>query len=107
MLNHSLVSKFHSALWFTISQPSTGISLLSTLELFQEFVGWRLDAGFRFRDVHLVSDDEAVWTRSKGYGRPLQVHSSELVIPETFTSPLFEAQVSKLMFQAGCGTQII
>ena len=27
----------------------------------------------------------------------MQVHSSELVMPETFTCPLFEAQVSKLM----------
>ena len=27
----------------------------------------------------------------------MQVHSSELVMPETFTFPLFEAQVSKLM----------
>ena len=80
MVNPSLDSTFHYTPWFTIG---TGIS--------PPF------GPFRFRDAHLVLDHEAVRTRSKGYGRSLQVHSSELVMPETVTFPLFEAQVSKLL----------
>ena len=58
--------------------------------------------------MRLVLDYEDVRTRSKGYGRPLQVHSSELVTPETFTFPLFEAQGLKLMlFKPGAELKLI
>lgn len=44
------------------------------------FVGWRLDAGCKFRNIRLVLDYEAVRKNATGFGRPIQVHSSELVM---------------------------
>ena len=66
------------------------------------FVGWRVDAGFAHRKVHLVLDCEALRTRAKGYGRPIQVYNTEMVEPTDgkYIFPLYEANVAKLnLFQ--------
>ena len=55
------------------------------------FCGWRLDSGYKFRGVHLVLDYESLRKDGKGCGRPIQVYASELVVPETFVFPLYEA----------------
>ena len=60
------------------------------------FVGWRIDAGFKHRKVHLVLDYESVRTNAKGFGRPIQVHATELVVPEKHIFPLFQAEQSKI-----------
>ena len=60
------------------------------------FCGWRMDSGFKFRGVHLVLDYEALRTDAKGCGRPIQVHATEMVAPETFIFPLQEALNEKL-----------
>lgn len=62
------------------------------------FVGWRVDAGFVQRDVHLVLDYESVRSGAKGFGRPIQVYSTEMVEPSdgNFIFPLYEASVAKL-----------
>ena len=61
------------------------------------FVGWRVDAGFAHRKVHLVLDKESLRTRVKGYGRPIQVYESELVEPSDgkFMFLMYEAGVVK------------
>ena len=61
------------------------------------FVGWRVDAGFAHRKVHLVLDYESLKTRVKGYGIPIQVYDSELVEPSDgkFIFPMYEAGVAK------------
>ena len=60
------------------------------------FCGWRMDAGYKFRGVHMVLDYESLRKDAKGCGRPIQVYASELIVPETFVFPLHEAQVEKL-----------
>ena len=60
------------------------------------FVGWRIDAAFRHRKVHLVLNYENVRLKSKGFGNPIQVHESELVVPENPIFPLFQAEKAKL-----------
>ena len=60
------------------------------------FCGWRLDSGYKFRGVHLVLDYEALRTDQKGCGRPIQVHSTELAVPDTFVFPLYKANVERL-----------
>ena len=62
------------------------------------FVGWRMDAGFVHKGIHLVLDYESLRTNSKGCGRPIQVYQSELVEPNNglFTFPLYEAEVQRL-----------
>jgi len=62
------------------------------------FAGWRIDAGFVHRDIHLVLDYESLRTNAKGYGRRLQVYQSELVDPNNgnWVFPLLEANMSKL-----------
>ena len=62
------------------------------------FCGWRLDLGYKFRAVHLVLDCEALRTDQKGCGRPSQVRSAELAVPDTFVFPLHQANVEKLSF---------
>ena len=42
-------------------------------------------------------DDESLRKDEKGCGRPMEVYASELVVPENFVFPLFEAQVGKLL----------
>ena len=42
-------------------------------------------------------DYEALRTDAKGCGRPIQVHATEMVAPETFIFPLQEAQNEKLV----------
>ena len=54
------------------------------------FVGWRLDAGFKHRKIHLVLDYENVRCKSKGFGRPSQAHEKELVVPEHHMFPLIK-----------------
>ena len=66
------------------------------------FVGWRVDAGFVHRNVPLILDYENLRTKSKGFGRPIQVYPTELVEPSEgdFIFPLYEASVAKLnLFQ--------
>ena len=58
--------------------------------------GWRLDAGYKFRGVHMVLDYESLREDTQGCGRPIRVYASELIVPETFVFPLHEAQVEKL-----------
>ena len=60
------------------------------------FAGWRIDSAFKHRKVHLVLDYESVRTNAKGFGRPLQVHDAELVVPENLMFPLFQAEQAKL-----------
>ncbi|CAE7259976.1 unnamed protein product [Symbiodinium sp. CCMP2592] len=60
------------------------------------FCGWRIDHGFRFRGIHLVLDYESLRTNQKGCGRPIQVHEKELVVPDSFVFPLYEANALKL-----------
>ena len=50
------------------------------------------------RNVHLVIDYDSIRTNAKGYGRPIQVYSTELVEPSDgkYMFPMFEAQVNKL-----------
>ena len=60
------------------------------------FAGWRMDSGFKHRKVHLILDYESLRLKSKGFGRPLQIHASEIVVPDEFIFPLFRAEQSKL-----------
>ena len=60
------------------------------------FCGWRLDSGFKFRGVHLALDYEVLRTDQQGCGRPIQVHSTELAVADTFVFQLHEASVEKL-----------
>ena len=60
------------------------------------FCGWRLGSGFKFRNVHLVLDYEALRTDAKGCGRPVQVHATELAVPDAFIFPMHEALNEKL-----------
>jgi hypothetical protein len=59
------------------------------------FVGWRICSGFKHRKIHLVLDYESVRTNAKGYERPIQVHATELVVPESHIFPLFQAEQAK------------
>ena len=61
-------------------------------------MGWRVDAGFVHRNVHLVLDYENPRSKSKGFGRPFQVYTTELVEPSegNFIFPLYEASVARL-----------
>ena len=52
------------------------------------FCGWRLDSVFKFRGVRLVLDYESLRTDAKGCGRPVQVHATELAVPDTFIFPM-------------------
>ena len=54
------------------------------------FAGWRLDSGYKHKKVHLVLDYENLRTKAKGFGRPVQVHADELVIPDAFVFPRFQ-----------------
>ena len=62
------------------------------------FVGWRVDAGYLHKGIHLVLDYESLRTNAKGCGRPIQVYQSELVDPNdgNWVFPLYEANMSKL-----------
>ena len=60
------------------------------------FCGWRIGHGYRFRGVHLVLDYESIRTNQKGCGRPIQVHEKELVVPDSFVFPLYEANALNL-----------
>ncbi len=48
--------------------------------------------------MHLVLDFDSIRTNATGYGRPIQVYSTELVEPSdgNYIFPMFEAQVNKL-----------
>ena len=59
-------------------------------------MGWRIDSAFKHRKVHLVLDYESVRTNAKGFGRPLQVHDAELVVPDNLMCPMFQAEQAKL-----------
>ena len=52
----------------------------------------------KHRNVHLVLDYDSIRTNAKGYGRPIQVYSTELVEPSdgNYIFPMLEAQVNKL-----------
>lgn len=65
------------------------------------FAGWRLDSGYKRKKVHLVLDYENLRTKAKGFGRPVQVHADELVIPDSFVFPLFNA--AKASLEGGSG----
>ena len=65
------------------------------------FAGWRLDSGYKHKKVHLILDYESLRTKSKGFGRPLQVYADELVIPESLVFPLFNA--AKELLEGGSG----
>ena len=56
------------------------------------FVGWRLDSGYKHKKI----DYESVRLNAKGCGRPIQVHASEIVVPDSFVFPLFNAAKAKL-----------
>jgi hypothetical protein len=56
------------------------------------FVGWRLDSGYK----HKKMDYESVRLNAKGCGRPIQVHASKIVVPDSFVFPLFNAAKEKL-----------
>jgi len=60
------------------------------------FAGWRLDSGYKHKKVHLVLDYENLRTKAKGFGRPVQVHADDLVIPDAFVFPLFNAANASL-----------
>ena len=60
------------------------------------FVGWRLDSGYKRKKIHLVLDYESVRLNAKGCGRLIQVHASEIVVPDSFVFPLFNAAKSKV-----------
>jgi len=55
-----------------------------------------MDSAFKHRKVHLVLDYESVRTNAKGFGRPLQVHDAELVVPDNLMFPMFQAGQAKL-----------
>ena len=61
-------------------------------------MGWRIDAGFHHRDVHLVLDYQNLISKAKGSGRPIQIYKSELVEPTegNWVFPLFEAKINQL-----------
>ena len=44
------------------------------------FAGWRLIAGYKHRNVHLILDYKSLRAKAKGDGRPLQVHADENVV---------------------------
>ena len=60
------------------------------------FCGWRLDPSFKFRGVHYVLDYEALRENRKGCGKPIQVYTSELVMPEVRVFPLEQRSISRL-----------
>eukprot|EP00435_Cladocopium_sp_Y103_P033668 s1073_g8.t1 len=60
------------------------------------FAGWRIDSGFKHRKVHLILDYENLRLKSKVSGRPLQIHASEIVVPDEVIFPLFRAEQSRL-----------
>ena len=43
-------------------------------------MGWRLDAGFKHRKIHLVLDYESARCKSKGFGRPIQVYMKRILL---------------------------
>ena len=59
-------------------------------------MGWRMDGGFKHRKINLALDYESVRCKSKGFGRPIQVHETELVVPEHHMFPLYQAEQSRL-----------
>ena len=59
-------------------------------------MGWRVCSGFKHRKIHLVIDYESVRNYAKGYGRPIQLHATELVVPESHIFPLFQAEQAKV-----------
>lgn len=59
-------------------------------------MGWRIDSGFRQCKANLVLDYESVRTNAKGYGKLIQVHTHELVVPENHIFPLFQAEQAKV-----------
>lgn len=61
------------------------------------FVGWRVDAGFKYRKIFLKIDYETLKFRSKGFKKSFQMRNSELIIPGNLIFPLH--QVAK-NFQA-------
>ena len=60
------------------------------------FSGWRIDSGYKHRKIQLVLDYESLRANKKGCGRPIQVHSSEIYVPENPIFPLCEAERAKL-----------
>ena len=62
------------------------------------FVGWRIDAGYKFRGIHLVLDFESLRKNTQGCGKPIQVYETELVEPSNghWVFPLFEAEQQRL-----------
>ena len=64
------------------------------------FCGWRIDNGYKFRGVHLVLDYEAVRTNKKGCEKPIQVCTSELVMPEVFIFHLKKPPMLSCPFSA-------
>ena len=60
------------------------------------FCGWRLDPGYKFRGVHYILDYESLRENRKGCGRPIQVYTTELVMPEVFVFPLEQRSISRL-----------
>ena len=61
-------------------------------------MGWRVDAGYHHRDVHLVLDCQNLLSKAKGSGRPIQVYKSDLLEPTegNWVFPLFEAKMNQL-----------
>ena len=60
------------------------------------FCGWRLDPSYKFRGVHYILDYESLRENRKGCGRPIQVYTTELVMPEVFAFPLEQRSISRL-----------
>ncbi|CAE7029195.1 GIP [Symbiodinium natans] len=61
------------------------------------FCGWRLDAGYKFRGVHLVLDYDSLRKDERGCGRPIQVYASELVVEKL---SLFKSEAAMPMLDA-------
>ena len=70
------------------------------------FVEWRMDTGFKHRKIHLVLDYESARCKSKGFGKAIQVHETELVVPGHHAFPLYQAEQSQLEGGTGELTKI-
>ena len=102
-VSHLKDTESHLAHWFTINHPNISIGQLLRQENCQEFswVGGSIQASSIARFI-LCWTNESVRTNTKGFGRPIQVHATELVVPEKHIFPLFQAEQSKL--EGGSGT---
>ena len=86
-----------------VSHPNTPNDQLLSLGLCQGFLldGDLIQGSSTVRFIYIVLDYESVRTNAKGYGKPIQAHATELVVPEKFMFPLYQVEQSKV--QGGSG----